>query len=426
MANIRFPYGDETLEFEIADRYIGTIVTPRSIVSASKPEDLVLDALHHPIGAPVLSRTVRPGQKVAVIVDDVSRETPAYLILPHIMDQLHAGGVKREDIRIVFALGTHRPMTRAEIVSKIGEEAARTYSIVNVSCTDETELKYMGTSSSGIPAFVNRTVSEADVRISIGMITPHMDAGFSGGAKIILPGVCGERTVEAFHSREADLGGNQLGLEDAALRLDLEALVMERVGLDFIFNAVVDSKGALYRCVAGHVIQAHRAGVVIAREVYGTPVPRRYPLVVSNAFPNDIDLWQSTKGIASGELMTEDGGTLILVTRCPEGNDTHPLYPEYIGSDPSELIRRLNDGKAEDRVACGSALPICRVRMRINVAVVSSGLSKEIATRMQFAYYGSIEAALTEELARCGGAEGCVGVLTHGGVSLPLIEKAGA
>ncbi len=424
MANIRFPYGNETLEFEIADRCIGTIVSPRSLANASKPEDLVMDALRHPIGTSALSRLVRPCQKVAVIVDDVSRETPAYLILPHVMNQLHEGGVKHEDIRIVFALGTHRPMTPAEIASKIGEEAARTYSIVNVPCTDDTQLKYMGTSSSGIPAFVNRTVAEADIRISIGMVSPHMDAGFSGGAKIILPGVCGERTVEAFHSREAELGGNQLGLEDAPLRLDLETLVRERVGLDFIFNAVIDNEGALYRCVAGHFIQAHRAGVAIAREVFGTPCPRRYPVVVSNAFPNDIDLWQSTKGLASGELMTEDGGTLILVTRCPEGNETHPLYPGYIGSDPDDLVRRLRENRAEDRVACGSALPICRVRERVKVAVVSPGMDKEIVTRMRFVYYDTIEAALSEELARCGHTDGCVGVLTHGGVSLPIMGKA--
>ena len=105
----------------------------------------------------------------------------------------------------------------------------------------------------------------------------------------------------------------------------LEEFVEERVGLDFIFNVVLDSEGSLYSCVAGHFIAAHRAGVAVAREVYGAPVPKLYPLVVSNAFPAQLDLWQSTKGIASGELMVRDGGTLILVTHCTEGNKTHPL-----------------------------------------------------------------------------------------------------
>jgi nickel-dependent lactate racemase len=424
MAKICLPYGDEFLELQIEDRYVGTIVTPQSILSASMPEDLILDAINNPIGSPGVSRLVKPGQKVSIIVDDFSRETPASLILPHVLDQLLIAGTKPQNIRIVIAPGTHRPMTQAEVVSKIGPDVARTYQVVNTSCSNENETIYMGTSSSGIPAFVNRAVADADVRIGIGMITPHMDAGFSGGAKIILPGVCGARTVEAFHFRQAQIRGNQLGLANAPLRLDLEAFVGERVGLDFIFNVVIDSRGSLYKCVAGHFIEAHRAGVVIAKEVYGTSVPKRYPLVISNAFPAQIDLWQSIKGIASGELMVQNGGTLILVTHCREGNKTHPLYPEYIGTGLNDLLDLLKGGRAEDLVACALAAPICRVKQRIKIAVVSSCLEERIVAQMGFTRYDSIESALSKELAICQDKSGCIGVLTHGGVSLPIIEEA--
>jgi nickel-dependent lactate racemase len=426
MAKICLPYGDEFLELQVPDRYIGTIVTPKRMLSASSPEDLILEAIHNPVGSPVLSRIVRPGQKVVLIVDDVSRETPANLILPHVLDQLLIAGTKPEDIRIVIALGTHRPMTQAEIIKKIGSDAAQCHQVVNTPCSNESETRYVGTSSSGIPAFLNRTVADADVRIGIGMITPHMDAGFSGGAKIILPGVCGTSTVEAFHSRQAEIQGNQLGLENAPLRLALEAFVEERVGLDFIFNVVIDSEGSVYSCVAGHFIEAHRAGVAIAREVYGTSVPKPYPLVISNAFPAQMDLWQSSKGIASGELMVRDGGTLILVTHCTEGNKTHPLYPEYIGSNLDYLLATLKAGKAEDPVACALAAPICRVKQRIKVAVVSCGLEDRIAAQMGITYYDNIESALSKELALCPQKDGCLGFLTHGGASLPIIEEASA
>jgi lactate racemase len=424
VAKICLPYGDDILELQIADRYIGAIVTPKRMVGASEPEDLILDAMENPTGSADLARMVRPGQRVAVIVDDVSRETPANLILPHVLGRLLNGGIKQADIRVVIALGTHRPMTQAEIIAKIGSEVAQTYRVVNTPCSSESETRYVGTSSNGIPAFLNRTVADADVRIGIGMITPHMDAGFSGGAKIILPGVCGTRTVEAFHARQAEIEGNQLGVENAPLRLELEAFVKERVGLDFIFNAVLDSEGLPYRCVAGHFIEAHRAGVAIAREVYGTSVPRRYPLVISNAFPAQIDLWQSVKGIASGELMVQDGGTLILLTHCREGNNTHPLYPEYIGNGLNDLLSVLKTGKAEDIVACSLAAPICRIKRRIKVAVVSHGLDSRIAAQMGFTHYDSIDSALSRELALCSDQDGCIGVLTHGGVSLPMIGQA--
>lgn len=426
MAKIRLPYGDEFLEMEIADRHIGTVVTPKRMVGTSRPQDLILDTLYNPIGSPVLSKIARPGQKVAVIVDDVSRETPVSLILPHVLDQLLHTGIEPEDIRIVIALGTHRPMTQDEIIRKIGSQAAQTYQVVNTPCSSESETRYVGTSSGGIPAFLNRTAADADIHIGIGMISPHMDAGFSGGAKIILPGVCGTPTVEAFHSRQAEIEENQLGLENAPLRLDLEEFVQERVGLDFIFNAVMDSGGLLYKCVAGHFIEAHRAGVDIAKEVYGTEVPRRYPLVISNAFPAQIDLWQSAKGIASGELMVRDGGTLLLVTHCKEGNNTHPLYPEYIGSELSDLLSALKTGRAKDTVACALAAPICRVKQRIKVALVSYGLEDEIAAQMGFTHYDGIESALSAELARISDRDDCIGVLTHGGVSLPIIGQASA
>jgi nickel-dependent lactate racemase len=346
--------------------------------------------------------------------------------LPHVLDQLFDGGIKPEDVRIVIALGTHRPMTQAEITAKIGTGVPQTCRVVNTPCSNQDETKYVGTSSVGIPVYLNRAAADADVRVGIGMITPHMDAGFSGGAKIILPGVCGAPTVEAFHARQAEIEGNQLGLENAPLRLDLEKLVEERVGLDFIFNVVMDGQGSLFKCVAGHCIEAHRAGVAAAREVYGTRVPRRYPLVVSSAFPAQIDLWQSVKAIASGELMVRDGGTLILAAHCREGNKTHPLYPEYIASELNDLLTALKAGRAEDTVACALAAPICRVKRRIRIAMVSAGLEKRIVEKMGFKHYDGMESALSAELALCPERDGCIGVLTHGGASLPIIEQTSA
>jgi nickel-dependent lactate racemase len=153
---------------------------------------------------------------------------------------------------------------------------------------------YMGTSSRGIPAWIHRDVARADIRIGIGMIMPHLDAGYGGGAKIVLPGVCSQTTVEAFHCQMAAIATNQLGIENAALRLDLERFVNECVGLDFILNVILDRRGNLYRCVAGDAVAAHRAGIRFARRVYGVPVKERYPLVIANAYPHQVDLWQCT------------------------------------------------------------------------------------------------------------------------------------
>ena len=151
MAKISLPYGDEFLELRVPDRYIGTIVTPKCMPVASSPEDLILEAIHNPIGSPVLSRIVRPGQKVVLIVDDVSRETPANLILPHVLDQLLMAGTKPEDIRIVIALGTHRPMTQDEIIKKIGSDVAQSYLVINTRARMKAKQDTWGPHRSGFP-----------------------------------------------------------------------------------------------------------------------------------------------------------------------------------------------------------------------------------------------------------------------------------
>ena len=418
MPRVDLPYGDGILSVEIDEDALGEIVRPQPVEIPSKPEAVIYHALDIPIGTPPLIEMVRPGQNTAIIIDDITRRTPIHLMLPPVLDYLEKSGVQKTSVSIVIALGTHRPMTESEIREKVGPDIPDEYEIVNIPGWKEDEMIYTGTSAKGIPAWVNRKVADADIRIGLGMIAPHMDVGFSGGAKIILPGVCSSKTVNAFHSRQATLTGNQLGLLDSPMRRDLEEFVEERIGLDFILNAVLSRDGLVYQCVAGHFIQAHRAGVDIASRVYGMPVSKRYPVVVSNAFPAQIDLWQSTKAIASADLMTADGGTIILVTHCPEGNSTHPLFADYLGRHPDRLLEELESGNAADPVACAIAISIARIRQRIRIALVSSGLNKQDADRMGFDYYDTIENALSDVLSSIKEPES-VGVLTQGGVSLP-------
>ncbi|MEM7344284.1 MAG: lactate racemase domain-containing protein, partial [Chloroflexota bacterium] len=259
-------------------------------------------------------------------------------------------------------------------------------------------------------------------KIGVGMITPHMDAGYSGGAKIILPGVCSGLTVDTFHAREADVTRNQLGDMNASVRRDLEQFVGERVGLDFILNVVLTADEEIYQCVAGDFIEAHRVGVTYAQEVYGSPAEKRYPIIIANAYPTIIDLWQSSKGIWCGELLVEDGGTIILVTPAIEGHGVYPLFGQYIGQDPDTLKQRLDADEAEDPKAAAIGYLVGRMKERINFAIVSTGLGQADASAMGFAYYETVEAAITETVKHYSGSN-IIGVLTHAGVTLPLIKS---
>ena len=421
MAVINLPYENNLLPINIPDAILGEVVSPNSVMAASNPGAVIQAALAKPIGTPPLEQLAHSGQKVAVIIDDITRETPTHLMLPPVLERLLSAGVSRNDISIVIALGTHRPLTETELIKKTGASIANEFEIVNIPSWTESQMVYMGMSSNNIPAWVNRAVATADVRIGLGMIAPHMSAGYGGGAKIILPGVCSRKTVDTFHAREADITINQLGSLNSPVRIDLEQFVGERVGLDFIVNVILTHKNDLYQCVAGQFIEAHRTGVKYTQDVYGVPVAKRYPIVIAASYPGQIDLWQSTKGIWSGELMTSDGGTLILVTESREGNSVYPYFPHYVGCNPDQLKQELDAGKVQDHIAAATAICIGRMKRRVRFALVSSVLKRQDADTMGFAYYKTVEEAISGEL-KGPDKNNAIGVLTHGGTTLPLLS----
>jgi lactate racemase len=390
-------------------------IGPHAVNRAERPELGIQGALDRPIGAPALNEIARPRQKVALIVDDITRKTPAGLILPHVLSRLAEAGVAADDVRIVVALGTHRAMSEAEVVAKLGRDLAYKYEVVNRPCWDSGFL-YCGLSSNGIPAWVNQAVVEADVRIGIGAIAPHPEAGYSGGAKIILPGVCNDVTVNAFHARGAAANTNFFGTVGSPIRQALETFVIDRVGLDFIVNAILTPDGELYQCVAGHPIAAHRAGVRMAGQIYEVPVRRRYPVVIADSYPAELDFWQASKGLWSGERLVQDGGLLILVTESPEGIGPHPLYAEYIGTDPDELQRALDRGQVADPNACAGGIQIGRMKRRVRFALVSPGIGQAEARAMGFGLFASVEEALAAESSPTE-----IAVLSHGGLTAPVI-----
>ena len=372
---------------------------------------------------------------MAILVDDCTRKTPTAQILPAVLAELAQAGVPPAQITLVVALGTHRPLTAAELRAKLGAAAAP-FTVVNMPATDSHAFALAGLTASlrpdlhlpPIPAQISRAVLEADLRIGIGMITPHLDAGYSGGAKIVLPGVCSLATVDAFHLAAAFVEGNQLGNPDAPLRLLLERFVAQHAPLHFIVNTVLAGDGTLAACVAGDAVLAQRAGTQIARQVHGLPAPQRFPVVVADCAPYDQDLWQSIKGAWAGDLLTEDGGDLIIVTAAPGGNSLYAHVPRYAGMDPDLLRRAILDGDVEDAMQAATGVLWGTLRRRVRLSLVSAGLGAEVARLMGADAYPSSLAAVTAAVQRLpiDRRAGAVAVIPQAGVALPLPKEAAA
>ncbi len=404
--------------FHLPQRNLGEILTPTRVAAGEPLAKLVERALARPIGTAPLAELVRQGTRVLVVVDDITRATPTAQIAPAVLSHLLAAGCREQDIRFALALGTHRPMTPAEIEIKLGQEIARRFPVVNTPAQQREAFIDSGESWDGVPIEINRAVAEADVIVGIGSVVPHGDAGWSGGCKIILPGLCSERTVMENHIRAAYYRGNALGQEAPPVRVNMEGVVA-KIGLDYVLNVVMTPYGQVIDVLGGHFIAAQRAAVERARPIYTVAFKARADIVVSNAYPAEIDLWQGIKGIWAGELVVKRGGTVILHAPCPEGIGPHPECLHLMQANPEETLRDVAAGVLVDKTVAGSSVVIARMLKHMKLAIVSRGLAAEAFGTGPISHFAQLQEAIDTCLARAGpGAR--VSVITHGGYTYPI------
>lgn len=422
MTCIELPYGRKQIELVLPEDWLGWVAKPSEAKPAQDSSSRIQAALQAPIGSSRLRDLAHEGMKTTIILDDITRKTPVQQILPFVLEELHQAGLSNHDIHLVIALGSHRRMTPAEIEAKLGTSIPGEYRLTQCSAEDE-QMVYLGQSAGSIPIWIHRAVVEADLRIGIGMITPHLEAGFSGGAKIILPGTCGAATINAFHQASAFIPQNQLGEINAPLRLSLERIVSEKAPLHFIINLVLTIDGKICDCVAGHPIEAHRLGVQSAIQVYGVPCPRRFPIVIANCYPYDQDLWQSLKGIYCGEKITEDDGTLIVLTAAEEACSTYPLLPREIGREPEDMLKELQQSISQDPKQTATGVMVARLRRRIHLVLVSEGLTSEEAGLMKIPLFRSVEEAVADSISKLplSRRSFSLAVLPQAGILLPIL-----
>lgn len=379
------PYKQGFLDVKIPSRNFAFDVGPAGVRPAVDPAGLVRTVLREPIGLPPLAKLVRQGSQVLILADDNTRRTPMPLILPVLLDELNLAGVSDSDIKVLIASGTHRHMTRDEIERKFGPEVLSRIPVLFHRYKDPVQLRDYGVTKRGTPIQINRSLVEADFRIAVGDIIPHYPAGWSGGAKAVLPGVAGEPTTAAIHY----LGcRNPLikGVE-TEMRHEMEE-VAAAAGLDFIVNTTLTRDGEIVDVVAGHYIAAHRVGVKKSTKVYGVPVPESVDLCISSASPVDLDLFQAAKGISAAEMVTRPEGEIVLVSGCVEGiSPAHPELSDYLGRmTTSELWRLAESGSPPDPLTCAGAILINTVRDKVRITVASEGLSPAVCSSLGLGY----------------------------------------
>lgn len=359
-------------------------------------QQIILNRIRNPIGCPPLREFAKGRKNILIVTDDNTRQTPLRNIVPLVINELNCAGIKDDRIKILIASGTHRALSDKELTDKFGVKIASQFKIYNHSWNRRSALVRINSSINGKRICVNRLAVESDFIIGIGSIVPHATTGFSGGGKIILPGICGEQTVEDMHWKALDFEIKDiLGIYDNPMRKMADSVAKE-VGLKFIVNVVMDGSNKVVDVVAGHPIKAHKKGVSTSKEVFGLRISRRADIVVADARPMDIDLRQAIKAVATADVVVKKGGVIVLDARCPEGvSPQFPEFEKYGFRDPEGLKMKIEKGEIKGKTMAYTLIAIGRIlKDKANVILVSKGVSPQSAQKLGFLWARSVKEAL--------------------------------
>ena len=372
-------------------------------------------ALSEPIGTLPLGQLVQPGKKIVIVTSDITRPMPTFKVMPVLLDELYAAGVKAKDITLVFALGSHRKHTEEEMRKLAGERAWAEITCID---SDPADCIHMGTTKAGTPVDVFRVVAEADYRICLGNIEYHYFAGYSGGAKAIMPGVSTREAIQANHSmmvRPEACAGN---LTTNPLRRDIEE-AGELVGIDFILNVVLSEHKEILKAVAGHHILAHREGCKYLDKLYlkELKTPADIVLVSQGGAPKDLNLYQTQKSLDNARHAVKQGGVIVLVGSCREGLG-EKVFEQWMtnATSPAEMIERIG---RDFQLGGHKAAAIAMTLQKADVYLVSD-LEPDFVRSIFLTPMESAQVALDRALEKLG-SNATVLAMPYGGSTLPRI-----
>ena len=405
--------GQVTQSVNIPQKNLLGILRPNKVEYDLTGEDEVKRALENPIGSPRLKDIVKPGEKIAIITSDVTRPMPTYIVMPAILDELYSAGVDRKDITLIFALGSHRKQTPEEMRHLAGDRA---FEEIRCLDGDPSDCIHIGETAHGTPVDIVKEVALADRRICLGNIEFHYFAGYSGGAKAIMPGVSTREAIQSNHSMmvmDAACAGN---LADNPVRHDIEEAA-SKVGVDFILNVVLDEHKKIIKAVAGDVTKAHREGCRFLDTLYKVKIPERADIVIvsQGGAPKDLNLYQTQKALDNSKHAVKDGGIIILVGSCKEGLG-ESTFEKWIteANEPKDLIERV---RRDFRLGGHKAAAIAMVLNRARIFLVSE-MEPEFVKTIFMEPYGTVQEAFDKALADKG-EDAKVYVMPYGGSTLP-------
>ncbi len=416
-------YGRTGLQVDLPDE---RIVGPLEIQPApplSDPAAVIEEAIRNPIGTPPLTELAQSRRDACILVCDITRPVPNKLILPPLLRLLEEQGIARQDILILIATGLHRPNEGDELVEMFGPDIVANYRIENHDGKNLGEHDYLGETPNGVPVYLDSRYVQADLKITTGLIEPHLMAGYSGGRKVICPGIAALETVKVWHGPKflehpkADCGfldGNPVHEENTR--------IAKMAGCDFIVNVCLDGQRRVTWVGAGHMEKAWIEGVRFVENVVRVPVPEPLDIVVTSCagYPLDTTWYQAVKGLTGALPIVKQGGTIILAASLSEGIGS-PEFQYLLKDNPDlKLFKQRILGEDYFVMDQWQLEELAKVRERCDVKVVSDGLAPDVIRGCHAEPASSVEQAVAECLTQYG-PDAKVAVIPKGPYVLPYV-----
>ena len=424
---IDLPYGkDGFLEVEIPQKNLIGIVEPKDVPGVKDEEEAIRHAIRNPIHSKPLSEIAKSGDKVAIVVDDNTRRCPDDKIVPILLDELGDAGVRDEDITIVVALGTHRPLTEDELKARVGEEAFERVKVINHDCYDKTNAVYYGiTKRLKTPLWVNKAVAKADVKITTGIVEFHTFAGYSGGRKSIMPGVSSVESILAVHQPYLiDNPNVGIGVLEGNIIHEDMVDAARLVGVDFIVNVVLNSKNEIVKVAAGDVERAHEELINVYDQIYRVEITEPADIVISSpGYPKDINLYQATRAGNNIALVPKPsvkrGGLIIIPAPCQDGVGDELFYKWMkTAKSPEEVIQRGLKGCKE---LCHKPYILSKILVHAGVIMTNCEVPDKIIREMHMMSASTVEDGLKMALDKMG-SDAKILVVKHSISTMPVLK----
>jgi nickel-dependent lactate racemase len=419
---VRLAYGESGLDIDV-DPAVATVVEPVHHAAAADQAAVLRTALREPVAGPPLRERVRRGQTVAISACDGTRPQPRHLMIPAILAELD-GLVRLEDVVILVATGTHRGNSDAELRSMFGDEVVDGVRIVNHDARDAGQLAWMGIFGAGVPVWLNREWAEADVRITTGFVEPHFFAGFSGGPKLVAPGLAALETVLVLHDA-ARIGDPRAAwgvIHGNPVHDDVRAIA-EATGVTFAFDVVLNREQEIVAAFGGDLFPMHAAATALARRTAMRAVEAPFDVVVTtnSGFPLDQNLYQAVKGMSAAYQVVKPGGLIVCAAECRDGFPDHGSYREVLASaaSPQALLDAIS-ARAETVPDQWQVQIQARIQSGSRVVMHTSHLSDAELATAHLEQTADISATVAEALAHAGPAARLC-VLPEGPQTIPYL-----